>query len=103
MILQRGERSQVWGSGAAPGALVAVSVIEESCAPCAWDICCTPGSTISTATTSAGADGAWRVTLPKLDATKADQSTAVQLIASDGTTSATISSVKTGGSKGGQQ
>lgn len=100
MILQRGERSQVWGSGAVPKAKVTMSIIEESCASCpapdAWDICCTPGTTISTATTSAGADGAWRVSLPKLDATKGDQSTMVQLTASDGATHATISKVAVG-------
>jgi hypothetical protein len=75
MILQRGDNTRVWGSGAKAGATVKVTV----------------GGAAQSATAAAQASGSWEVTLPSTAATAS-----TTLTASDGTSNVTLRDVAFG-------
>lgn len=64
--------------------------------PSSSKTCCTVGTIFSSASGQADANGSWIIPLPKLEATKGDQSTMIQLTVSDGKNNATISKVAVG-------
>jgi hypothetical protein len=81
MILQRDAPTKVWGLGAAAGAKVQVSVVDEN----------SEGEKIVSVTTTASADGNWTAVLPSIPAKKT-----ATMKATDGTSSASLSDVAFG-------
>ena len=86
MILQRNTKSNVWGTGASPGATVTVSLTETG-AHCALEACVAR----TVATTRADDNGTWTAALAPTPAT-----VSAMLKVTDGSTSATLSDVAVG-------